>query len=239
MGLDEISVGLIDDEPLFTAGLAMILNAQADMHAVWQAVDGDESLSKQAANPADVLLVDVQMPRMDGITATKKLVETDRSVRVIILTTYDTDDYIPAAIDAGASGFLLKNTPPERLVEAIRSVYRGEAIISPGPTKKLFRQIRNRLDSKESEPILTADDRRSLGALTGRESQVLMLVARGLTNQEICDELWISMPTVKTHIGNLLAKTQARDRVQLVLFALRTHFIDIQDVLTRPQPGSC
>lgn len=229
-----ITLGLVDDEPLFTAGLAMILDAQPDMSVAWQADDGDAAIRRHTLHPADILLVDIQMPHTDGLTATKQLVATGGPGRVIILTTYDIDDYIPAAIEAGASGFLLKNTPPEQLVDAIRTVAHGDAIISPGPTRKLFNRVRWLTEPEGVKPSPTPAERQALGTLTDRETQVLTLIAQGLTNQEICDQLWLSMPTVKTHIGNLLAKTQARDRVQLVLFALRAHLIDIRDVLTTP-----
>ena len=226
-----ITLGLVDDEPLFTAGLAMILDAQPDMRVAWQASDGDDAIIQHALNPADILLVDIQMPHTDGLTATKQLAAAGGPGRVVILTTYDIDEYVPAAIEAGASGFLLKNTPPDQLVDAIRTVHRGDAIISPGPTRKLFNRLQWRPTSGDAEPSLTPRERQVVESLTERETLMLTLVARGLTNQEICDQLWLSMSTVKTHVGNLLAKTQARDRVQLVLFALRTHLIDIRDAL--------
>ena len=232
---DMITLGLVDDEPLFTAGLAMILDAQPDMSVVWQAADGDDAIRRHALNPADVLLVDIQMPHTDGLTATRRLAAPGQPGRVIILTTFDIDEYVPAAIEAGASGFLLKNTPPDQLIDAIRTVHDGDAIISPGPTRKLFDRLQGQRSRGAAPPSATPAERRVLDSLTDRETQVLTLIAQGLTNQEICDELWLSMPTVKTHIGNLIAKTQARDRVQLVLFALQTHLSDIRDALVDTQ----
>ncbi len=230
-----ITLGLVDDEPLFIAGLAMILDAQPNMSVIWQAADGDDAIRQHALNPADVLLVDIQMPHTDGLTATRQLAAPGQPGRVIILTTFDVDEYVPAAIEAGASGFLLKNTPPDQLVDAIRTVHDGDAIISPGPTRKLFDRLQGPRSPGEPTPSGTPAERRVLDSLTDRETQVLRLIAQGLTNQEICDQLWLSMPTVKTHIGNLIAKTHARDRVQLVLFALQTHLIDIRDLLVDTQ----
>ena len=230
-----ITLGLVDDEPLFTTGLAMILDAQPDMRVAWQAGNGGDAIRQQALHPTDILLVDIQMPDTDGLTATRQLAATGEPGRVFILTTYDVDEYVPAAIEAGASGFLLKNTPPDQLIDAIRTVHRGDAIISPGPTRKLFDRLQWQQTIGEPAPSGTPAERRVLDLLTDRETQVLRLIAQGLTNQEICDQLWLSMPTVKTHVGNLIAKTQARDRVQLVLFALQTHLIGIREALATPQ----
>lgn len=235
MADDVITLGLVDDEPLFTAGLAMILNSQSDMGVVWQAGDGADAIRRQAISPADVMLVDVQMPHTDGLAATRQLAAAGQPGRVIVLTTFDVDEYVPAAIEAGASGFLLKTTPPDQLVAAIRTVHGGDAVISPGSTRKLFDRLQRSRSCPEPARSGTPAERRILDSLTDRETQVLRLVAQGLTNQEICEHLWLSMPTVKTHMGNLIAKTQVRDRVQLVLFALQTHLIDIEDVLVDPQ----
>jgi DNA-binding NarL/FixJ family response regulator len=218
-----ITVGLADDEPLFAAGLAMILDAQPDVRVLWQAVDGADAIRRHRCAQPDVLLLDVQMPGIDGIAVTRQLVADGSPTRIVILTTFDADEYVLTAIEAGAAGFLLKNTPPDRLVEAIRTVHRGDAVLSPGPTRRLFASYRAR-------PAATARSRAvedQATDLTEREREVLALIARGLTNSEICEHLWLSMPTVKTHVGNLLAKTGSRDRVQLVLYALRTGIADV------------
>lgn len=227
-----IRIGMADDEPLFLAGLAMLLDAQEDMEVSWRAGNGKEALDLAARSPVDVLLLDVQMPLCDGLEATRRFVSRALSGRIVILTTFDTEGYVLGAIEAGASGFLLKNTPPQSLIDAIRTLASGDSVISPGPTRRLIRAMRettapNR-DSRErapSEPISAE--------LTEREVEVLALIAQGLTNQEMCDRLWVSMPTIKTHVSHLLVKTGARDRVQLVLYALRTGVADLDSVLAQ------
>ena len=240
-----IRLGLADDEPLFTAGLAMLLGAQPDMEVVWQAVDGHDALRRHTRDPVDVLLLDVQMPGLDGLATTGELVSRQAPGRVVILTTFDTDGYVLGAIEAGAAGFLLKNTPPQDLIAAVRTVHSGDSVISPGPTRRLLTAVRTGQVGAASSPGSGApsDDAsrgRSHGArsgpladLTQRERQILALVALGLTNQEICDREWLSMATVKTHVSHLLAKTGSRDRVQLVLLALRTGVIDLDEVLRK------
>ena len=243
-----IRLGLADDEPLFTMGLAMLLGAQPDMEVVWRAVDGNDALMSNAADPVDVLLLDVQMPGLDGLTATRELMARGITGRVVILTTFDTDGYVMGAIEAGAAGFLLKNTPPQDLITAIRTVHDGDSVISPGPTRRLLTAVRTgqvsgtlgndagagRHASEDSvEAVRAAEDSRQVAALTQREREILALIALGLTNQEICDREWLSMPTVKTHVSHLLSKTGCRDRVQLVLLALRGGVVDLDDVLGR------
>jgi DNA-binding NarL/FixJ family response regulator len=216
-----ITIGLADDEPLFTAGLAMILDAQPDMRVLWQALDGIDAVRQHEREQPDVLLLDIQMPTLDGLAATRQLIANDTSSKIIILTTFDSDEHILAAVESGAAGFLVKNTPPDQLISAIHTVQSGDAVISPGPTRKLFAAFRQGTTTDSSSPQ-SRTDKRTVAVLTPRERDTLTLIAQGLANQEICDRLWLSMPTVKTHIGNLLAKTNSRDRVQLVLFALRT-----------------
>ena len=243
-----IRLGLADDEPLFTMGLAMLLGAQPDMEVVWRAVDGNDALMRNTADPVDVLLLDVQMPGLDGLAATRELMARGITGRVVILTTFDTDGYVMGAIEAGAAGFLLKNTPPQDLITAIRTVHDGDSVISPGPTRRLLTAVRTgqvsstlgndagagRHASEDSvEAVRAAEASRQVAALTQREREILALIALGLTNQEICDREWLSMPTVKTHVSHLLSKTGCRDRVQLVLLALRGGVIDLADVLGR------
>ena len=243
-----ISLGLADDEPLFTMGLAMLLGAQPDMEVVWRAVDGNDALMRNTADPVDVLLLDVQMPGLDGLAATRELMARGITGRVVILTTFDTDGYVMGAIEAGAAGFLLKNTPPQDLITAIRTVHDGDSVISPGPTRRLLTAVRTgqvsstlgndagagRHASEDSvEAVRAAEASQQVAALTQREREILALIALGLTNQEICDREWLSMPTVKTHVSHLLSKTGCRDRVQLVLLALRGGVVDLDDVLGR------
>ena len=243
-----IRLGLADDEPLFTMGLAMLLGAQPDMEVVWRAVDGNDALMRNDTDPVDVLLLDVQMPGLDGLAATRELMARGITGRVVILTTFDTDGYVMGAIEAGAAGFLLKNTPPQDLITAIRTVHDGDSVISPGPTRRLLTAVRTgqvsgtlgndagagRHASEDSvEAVRAAEASQQVAALTQREREILVLIALGLTNQEICDREWLSMPTVKTHVSHLLSKTGCRDRVQLVLLALRGGVVDLDDVLGR------
>ena len=212
-----ITVALADDEPLFTEGLAMILNAQPDMRVIWQAIDGADAIRQHQHERPDVLLCDIPLPGTTGLETVRQLVAEDTETRIVMLTTFETDEYVLTAIEHGAAGFLLKNTPPGELLAAIRTVHGGDAVISPGPTRKLFstyRQVSQHANPHNADTTL-AD------ALTHREREVIELVAQGLSNQDICDQLFLSMPTVKTHIGNLMAKTHSRDRVQLALYALR------------------
>ncbi len=226
-----IRVALVDDEPLFTAGLAMLLGAQPDIEVAWQAGDGGQALRRAQSDPVDVILLDVQMPGLDGLATTRRLIEAGAQGRIVILTTFDTDGYVMGAIEAGAAGFLLKNTAPERLIEAVRTVHAGDSVISPGPTRRLLTAVRaGQVEQTRIQPPPLP------GGLTERETEVLALVARGLTNQEICDRLWLSMATVKTHISHLLAKTGARDRVQLVLLALRTGVVELDELLAETAP---
>lgn len=220
-----ITVGLADDEPLFTAGLAMILDAQPDMSVLWQAIDGADAIRQHNHEAPDILLLDIQMPTIDGLATTQHLITAGTQSKIIILTTFDTDEYVLTAIESGASGFLVKNTAPNDVVAAIRTVHDGDAVISPGPTRRLFTTFRKRPGGPAA--CTSPTDSRLADELTPRERDILALIARGRTNQEICDELWLTMPTIKTHIGNLRAKTQARDRVQLVLFALRVGIAEL------------
>ena len=234
-----IRIGLTDDEPLLTAGLAMLLGAQDDMEVVWQAADGHQALRRAESDPVDVLLLDIQMPGLDGLATTRRLVSGGAQGRIIILTTFDTDGYVLGAIEAGAAGFLLKSTAPERLVEAVRTVHAGDSVISPGPTRRLLGAVRR---GAPASPGTAGPAARTapapggageLAGLTEREREILRLVAIGLTNREICDRLWVSMATVKTHVSHLLAKTGSRDRVQLVLLALRSGVVRLDEVLAQ------
>ncbi len=212
-----IRVALVDDQQLIRAGFRMVVDSQPDMEVVAEAGDGASAVSSLLAlsPPADVVLMDVRMPGMDGIAACEALTAAS-DAKVVILTTFDLDEYVLSAIRAGASGFLLKDAPPEDLLSSIRTVHAGDAVIAPSSTRRL-------LDRVAALPEPTDDSR--LADLTDREREVLTLMARGLSNQEICAELFLAEPTVKTHVGRVLAKLGARDRVQAVVIAYETGLV--------------
>lgn len=224
-----MKVGLVDDQVLFLHGIAQIISSQPDMDVIWQANDGEDALTQCAATPADVVLMDVQMPVRDGISATAEIASTLPETKVIILTTFDDEDYVVAGLRAGASGFVLKDAEPEELLSALRTVYRGDAVISPRATKRLVHSMRD--DSTDTLSISGAD-RRVLESLTAREQEILEAIGMGWSNTEICERMFISMPTVKTHVGRVLAKTNSRDRVHAALFAYRTGFVSRADLLS-------
>lgn len=227
-----IRVGLADDQRLFTAGMAMVIDSQPDMTVAWEAADGAEAVARQRTDPVDLLLMDVQMPGTDGLTATRTLVSEGERCSVVVLTTFDTDEYVIEGIEAGAAGFLLKNTPPEELLAALRTVHRGDSVISARSTRRLLRHVRPLLGGRSGPETPPARETlRALESLTPREREILTAMARGYTNTEICELLVLSMPTVKTHVGHVLAKTGSRDRVQAVLFAFRAGLIDRADLL--------
>jgi DNA-binding NarL/FixJ family response regulator len=207
-----IRVLLVDDQELVRAGFRLILSAEPDLTVVGEAVDGDSGIAAARRLAPDVVLMDVQMPGTDGIAATRAVVEGTRA-RVVVLTTFDRDDYLFDALDAGASGFLLKNASPEELLHAVRVVAAGEALLDPSVTSRVIRRFAGRAAAApEPEPP---------AGLTPREAEVLGLVAEGLSNGEIAARLVVGEATVKTHVSHLLAKLQARDRVQLVVHAYR------------------
>ncbi|WP_268915975.1 response regulator [Actinomadura logoneensis] len=224
IGVDEpIRVLLVDDQELVRAGFTMVLDAQPDIEVVGEAGDGAAAVEAVRARPADspveVVLMDVRMPRMDGIEATRRIVAAG-GPKVIILTTFDLDEYAFAAIKAGASGFLLKDAGPAQLVEAIRAVRSGDAVVAPSTTKRLLDRFALHLpDGSRTR----ADE--ALATLTERETEVLHLVARGMSNAEIAERLYVSEATVKTHMGRILMKLGLRDRVQAVVFAYETGLV--------------
>lgn len=220
-GAMTIKVALVDDQQLIRAGFRMVVESQADMTVVAEAGSGDEAVAALAAlvakgEGADVVLMDVRMPGRDGIDACAEVTATS-AARVIILTTFDLDEYVVAAIKAGASGFLLKDAPPEDLLAAIRTVHAGDAVIAPTTTRRLLTRLVSDLPQTVEAP--------GLAELTEREREVLLLMARGLSNQEICAELFLAEPTVKTHVGKILAKLGARDRVQAVVLAYESGLV--------------
>jgi DNA-binding NarL/FixJ family response regulator len=209
-----VRVFLADDQALVRAGFRMLIESQPDLTVVGEAGDGLAALEALAATPADIVLMDVRMPGLDGVQATERLLAGARepAPRVLMLTTFDLDEHVFPALRAGASGFLLKDTEPEALLDAIRTVAGGDAVVAPSATRRLLDRVAPALPGDE-EP-----DAR-LTALTAREREVLVAVARGHSNGEIARELAMAEATVKTHVGNLLRKVGARDRVHLVIFA--------------------
>ena len=227
-----ITVGLADDQPLVRTGFAMVLDSQDDITVAWQADNGTVAINQAANDPVDVVLMDIQMPDTDGITATREILKIHPDTRIIVLTTFENDDYIVGAIEAGASGYLLKDSEPEDLLQAVRTVDESTAIISPKATARLLRSMRSGnaggaggaasvgVDKQHRSSDNSASDNATTEPLTPRETEILQLMARGLSNQEISQELFVSMPTVKTHVTHILRKTNSRDRVQAVLYAV-------------------
>jgi DNA-binding NarL/FixJ family response regulator len=205
-----IRIVVVDDQALIRTGLRMILNAADDMEVVAEAADGAEALAFVARERPDVVLVDVRMPGMDGIEATRRIRRLAGAPRVIILTTFDLDEYVLSALRAGASGFLLKDALAADLVAAVRAVVSGEAVAAPSVTRRLIAHF------VHSQPVRPRRPER-LAMLTVREREVLTLIARGRSNREIAGDLHLSESTVKTHIGRVLAKLDLRDRVQAVI----------------------
>ena len=214
-----IRIVLVDDQELLRTGFRMVLNSQPDMAVVGEAGDGQAALDLMGAVEADVVLMDVRMPRLDGVAATRELVARGERPRVLMLTTFDLDEYAFAALKAGASGFLLKDVPPPDLLAAIRAVHSGEAVVAPSTTRRLLDKFAPLLPS-ESEPAPP-----ELDVLTEREHEVLLLVAQGMSNAEIASKLFLSEATVKTHVGRILMKLGLRDRVQAVVLAYETGLV--------------
>jgi DNA-binding NarL/FixJ family response regulator len=208
-----IRIILVDDQELVRAGFRMVLDAQPDMQVVGEAADGNAAIDLARRLHADVMVMDARMPRLDGVEATRQIRLAGDLPRVLMLTTFDLDEYAFAALKAGASGFLLKDVPPEELLFAIRAVYSGESVVAPSTTRRLINQFAALLPGGEQ----TAPD--ELADLTDREREVLTLVAQGLSNAEIAQQLFVSEATVKTHVGRVLAKLGLRDRVQAVVYA--------------------
>jgi len=217
-----VRVLLVDDQPLLRTGFRLILASEPDIEVVGEAADGETALAQVKALQPDVVLMDIRMPRMDGVEATRRIVEArdgEGPPRVLVLTTYDLDEYVVEALRAGASGFLLKDTPAETLVDAVRLVHEGDAVVAPGVTKRLLDRFAKLLPTTRlPEPVAATE-------LTEREHDVLMLVARGMSNAEIARALVVSETTVKTHVSSVLAKLGLRDRVQAVVFAYESGLV--------------
>ncbi|MEV7637534.1 response regulator transcription factor [Pseudarthrobacter enclensis] len=225
---ESIRVALVDDQQLVRSGFSMLINSQPDLDVVVEAGNGLEALQALGAAAADVVLMDVRMPGMDGIEATRQLMERAAAapsgsaraeLRVVVLTTFDLDEYALAAIQAGASGFLLKDAPPEELLDAIRTVHRGDAVIAPSTTRRLLDHVAPLLRTQGNE---RPEHHEAVARLTAREREVFILMAQGRSNPEIAAGLFVSEATVKTHVGHILAKLGARDRVQAVVIAYET-----------------
>jgi len=213
-----ISILLVDDEPLLRLGFRLVLESQPDFTVVGEAADGAGAISRTAELDPDVVVMDVRMPGMDGIDATREIVRSHARSRVLILTTFDVDEYAFPGLKAGASGFLLKNVPPEDLISSIRAVASGDAVVAPSVTRRLLDAMADRLPDR-SPAVDAPITGHGLERLTERELEVLRKLARGLSNAEIADELVLSEATVKTHVGRILNKLELRDRVQAVVLA--------------------
>ena len=209
-----VRVLIVDDQSLVRAGFRMILESEPDVEVVGEAADGAEAIAAAEELAPDVILMDVRMPNVDGLEATRRLLEgKDQGPRVLILTTFDLDEYVYEALKVGASGFLLKDTPPEQLVEAIHVVANGDALLSPVITRRVIEEFVRRPPDSMRKPS------EALAELTPRELEILRFVARGLSNAEIAKEAFVSETTVKTHVAHILLKLRLRDRVQAVVFA--------------------
>ena len=229
--LSPIRVALVDDQQLVRSGFGMLINSQPDLSVVLQAGNGIEALAGLSATAADVVLMDVRMPGMDGLETTRRLMERTKEapagswlseLKIVVLTTFDLDEYALAAIQAGASGFLLKDAPPEELLGAIRTVFAGDAVIAPSTTRRLLDHVAPMLSAPSAANDAHAE---AVARLTAREHEVFVLIANGLSNPGIAAQLFVSEATVKTHVGHILAKLNARDRVQVVVIAYETGIV--------------
>ncbi|MGP3913824.1 response regulator [Nonomuraea sp. 10N515B] len=208
-----IRIVIADDQAMVRAGLRMVVDSDPGMEVVGEAADGREAVAVARRTRPDIVLMDISMPRLDGLSAAKELLDTPSPLKIITLTTFDTDENLYAALRAGTSGFLLKVSPPEQLLEAIKVVHAGDALLDPAVTSRVIASFAGRADPAPS-PMLAE--------LTPRELEVLRLLARGLTNAEIARDLYVGEATVKTHVARVLMKLSLRDRAQAVVFAYET-----------------
>jgi DNA-binding NarL/FixJ family response regulator len=215
-----IRVGIADDQPLIRTGIRTMIEHTADLVLVAEAADGEQAVALARSHRPDVLLMDIRMPRVDGIEATRRITADSSlaGVRVVVLTTFDTDDHVYRAIRAGASGFLLKDAPPEDVLDAIRIIAGGDALLAPSVTRRLIADLAAR-------PDLSRQRAAELDVLTGREREVLTLVGRGLSNTEIGAQLYVSPATAKAHVSHVMTKLLARDRAQLVVIAYESGLV--------------
>ncbi|MCT7352066.1 response regulator transcription factor [Streptomyces sp. 15-116A] len=215
-----IRVMLVDDQVLLRTGFRMVLAAQPDMEVVAEAGDGVEALEVLRSTAVDVVLMDVRMPKLDGVETTRRICADTDPPKVLILTTFDLDEYAFSGLKAGASGFMLKDVPPGELLAAIRAVHSGDAVVAPSTTRRLLDRFAPMLPGGAKQP-----EHKELGRLTEREREVMILVAQGLSNGEIAARLVLSEATVKTHVGRILTKLGLRDRVQVVVLAYETGLV--------------
>jgi DNA-binding NarL/FixJ family response regulator len=208
-----IRVLVVDDQAMVRAGFRMLLADESDLEVVAEASNGLEAVAEAARHHPDVVLMDIRMPELDGLEATRRILAADANARILILTTFDLDEYVYRALKAGASGFVLKDDPPERLIAAVRTVAEGDALLSPSITRRVIHQFTRTPQQVPPKAVET---------LTAREMDVFRLITRGLSNAEIGRELYISDTTVKTHVGRLLQKLDLRDRAQAIVLAHQT-----------------
>lgn len=231
--MGDIRVLIVDDQDIVRRGLEIILNSQPGIRVVGQAADGREAIEQAQALHPDVVLMDLKMPRLSGVQATRRITEALPATQVVILTTYDTDNLVFDGVRAGAKGYLLKDAPEETIIEAVRGVMRGESQLDPGVARKVLQafhslpQKRDQVD-RTRQPA-TGDELPPLEKLTRREEEVLDLVAGGLSNREIAERLSLSEGTVKNHVSNILGKLQANDRTQAVIIALKRGLVSLDD----------
>lgn len=214
---NSITIGIIDDQPLIRQGFRYIASAQEDIDVIWEASDGQEAVEHCLINKPEVLLMDVQMPGMDGITATERILSKHPDVKVIILTTFDTEEYVFDGIRAGAVGYLLKDTMPEELIEAIRTAFTGESVFRTAASEGMMARALQQANEMHHPHLHES--------FTERERDVLQQMAYGLKNEDIADQLFISKSTVKTHVHRILQKLNAQDRTQAVVFAIRHRLV--------------
>jgi DNA-binding NarL/FixJ family response regulator len=228
--LQVLRILLADDQALVRAGFRMILNAQPDINVVGEAANGEEAITAWRQLQPQMILMDVRMPKLDGLEATRQILarDTNERTRIVILTTFDLDEYVYAALRAGASGFLLKDLTPEQLVSAVRIVANGDALLAPSITRRLV----ERFARQDSLPSIR---NRNLATLTARETDVLKLMARGLSNAEIAERLFLSESTVKTHVARILPKLELRDRAQAVVLAYESGLVTPAADTTDPE----
>lgn len=212
-----IRVMVVDDQTMVRAGFRLLLADEPDIEVVAEASNGRDAVAQAARFRPDVILMDIRMPEMDGLEATRRILASDAGARVLVLTTFDLDDYVFEALRAGASGFVLKDEPPEQLIGAVRTIAAGEALLSPTVTRRVIRRFAT--VRRQARPPAVAE-------LTPRELEVFRLIARGLSNAEIADELFISDTTVKTHVTRLFQKLDLRDRAQAIVLAYQTGLFD-------------
>lgn len=219
------TVLIADDQPLQRFGFRMLLESQDDLTVLGEAANGTEAIRMTAELHPDVILMDIRMPGLDGIEATRRIVAAGDRTRVLILTTFDLDEYAYAGLRAGASGFLVKDAQPEELLSGIRSVATGDAVVAPSLTRRLLDAYAQHLPTGDGTVDVSPDDAR-LSALTGREREILTVIGKGWTNTEIAARLHLAESTVKTHVGRILAKTGSRDRIQAVILAYDTKLVE-------------